>query len=680
MQLDNKNKFPVLYSLLILAAVIMLLSVFQDKVDKIDYAVFKKMITQPYRIEECTISNMQVKGIYVKDDKVWKQLVAQKKKAGNAGAKPKKKPKRLFSDFFQEKEGRAQFYTTRVHDDPDLVKMLQKSGVPYRGEMESNWSNMFIYWILPLTIIIVLWVFLMRRMNSYGKDVMSFVKTKAKITAEEDTKTSFEDVAGCDEAKEELTEIVEFLKSPGKFELLGGKIPKGALLVGPPGTGKTLLAKAVAGEAGVPFFNISGSEFVEMFVGVGASRVRDLFHQAKSKPPCIVFIDEIDAVGRHRGAGLGGGHDEREQTLNQLLAEMDGFETNKGIIVLAATNRPDILDPALMRPGRFDRRIVIDQPDIRGREEILKIHARGKPLSQEVDLQKLAQRTPGFCGADLANIMNEAALLAARKDKSEIDQEDIAEAIERVIAGPERKSRIISAKEKRITAYHEVGHALLAELHPNGDPVHKVTIIPRGSALGYTLSLPEEDKYTKTREELLANICCLLGGRVAEEVGLDLISTGAQNDFQHVTDIARSYVARYGMSKKMGPLAFEREEGYVFLGRNFDRKSYFSGTTMDQIDREVRKIVLECYEKAYNILLTNKPIMDKIVEIILECETLEGSEFREILVQLREGKELNWSKNSSKNNGGGRCDDDDPDRAGVTGDDDFGDDFDDDEK
>ena len=443
-----------------------------------------------------------------------------------------------------------------------------------------------------------------------------------------------------DLAKEELHELVEFLKCPNKFEELGGKIPKGALLVGPPGTGKTLLARAVAGEAGVPFFNISGSEFVEMFVGVGASRVRDLFQQAKSKPPCIVFIDEIDAVGRHRGAGLGGGHDEREQTLNQLLAEMDGFENNRGIIVLAATNRPDILDPALMRPGRFDRRIVIDQPDIKGREEILKIHAKGKPLGAEVDLKKLAQRTPGFSGADLANVMNEAALLAARKNKKEIDHSDVAEAMERVIAGPERKSRIISAKEKKITAYHEVGHALIAELHPQGDPVHKVTIIPRGSALGYTLSLPEEDKYTRTREELLARICILLGGRVAEEIGLEILSTGAQNDFEHVTDIARSFVARYGMSKKMGPMAFEKEEGYIFLGKNFDRKTYFSGTTMDQIDREVRKVVLGCYETACSLISSHKHVLEKVVEILLERETLEGNEFREIMRKLKQGEEV----------------------------------------
>ncbi|NUM36965.1 MAG: ATP-dependent zinc metalloprotease FtsH [Candidatus Brocadiae bacterium] len=610
---------------------------FRNKIEELSYSEFKKLVAEEHRIEKCIISNTHIKGIFVKEEAAWKEKLEEIKKnpPKESTLKDKKqKEESLFSDFLQLKKGRAQFVVTRVFEDPDLVKLMEKHNLPFHGEMESNWVALLFSWIIPLGLLIVLWLFIMKRMNSYGKDVMSFVKTRAKITAEENTKTTFEDVAGCDEAKEELKEIVEFLKSPSKFEQLGGKIPKGALLVGPPGTGKTLLARAVAGEAAVPFFNISGSEFVEMFVGVGASRVRDLFQQAKAKPPCIVFIDEIDAVGRHRGAGVGGGHDEREQTLNQLLAEMDGFENNKGIIVLAATNRPDILDPALLRPGRFDRRVVIDHPDIKGREEILKIHAKGKPLAAGIELKQIAQRTPGFSGADLANIMNEAALLAARKGKTQIDQQDISEAIERVVAGPQRKSRIISAKEKKITAYHEVGHALVAEIHPSGDPVHKITIIPRGSALGYTLSLPEEDKYTKTKDELMAKICVFLAGRAAEEIGLDIVSTGAQNDFEHVTDIARSIVARYGMTKEMGPMSFEREEGYVFLGRNFERKASFGSNTMDQVDKEVIKIVTECYDKTKSILTENKEALEKISAVILEKETLEGDEFRSLLKEI----------------------------------------------
>ncbi len=637
MTLENKNKFSLIYLLILLSVILLIHSLFlRNKIDELSYADFKKLAAQERRIERCILSPTHIKGIYIKDEKIWKEEISTVTPPPNESSnldadKNKDNDDDLLPSFFSEKKGRRHFVAIRVYDDPDLVKLLEKHNVPFRGEVENTWVTMFFSWVIPLILIIAVWMFIMRRMNNYGKDVMSFVKTKAKINVEQDVKTTFHDVAGCDEAKEELKEIVEFLKAPGKFEQLGGKIPKGALLVGPPGTGKTLLARAVAGEAGVPFFNISGSEFVEMFVGVGASRVRDLFQQAKEKPPCIVFIDEIDAVGRHRGAGLGGGHDEREQTLNQLLSEMDGFEVNKGIIILAATNRPDILDPALLRPGRFDRRIVIDRPDIKGREEILKIHSKNKPLSAEVNIQQLAKRTPGFSGADLANIMNEAALLAARKGKNQIDQKDISEAIERVIAGPERKSRIISNKEKRITAFHEVGHALLAELHPDGDSVHKVTIIPRGSALGYTLSLPEEDKYSLTREELLSRICTLLAGRVAEEVGLGTISTGAQNDFEHVTDIARSIVARYGMSKKMGPMAFEREESYVFLGRNFDRKSYFGGTTMDEIDNEVRALVMECYNQTTKILSDHHKTMENLVDIILEQENLEGEDFRKFM-------------------------------------------------
>lgn len=638
MSIENKNKSSIFYVLLLLSIVLLIHVVFfRQKIEEITYAKFKELVAQPYRIEKCLVSNTHVTGIYVKDDVVWKEVVANKQRTANVSQEPKNKDSAFpFEHLFEEKKGRMRFVTVRVHDDPELVKLLETHNVSFQGDVDSNWVSVLLSWLIPIGLIILLWVVLMRRMNNYGRDVMSFGKSRAKISVEQDVKTTFVDVAGCDEAKEELKEIVEFLKAPKKFELLGGKIPKGALLVGPPGTGKTLLARAVAGEAGVPFYHISGSEFVEMFVGVGASRVRDLFQQAKSKPPCIVFIDEIDAVGRHRGAGLGGGHDEREQTLNQLLAEMDGFETNKGIIVLAATNRPDILDPALLRPGRFDRRIVIDRPDIRGREDILKIHAKGKPLAPDVDVKKMAQRMVGFSGADLANVMNEAALLAARKNKSQIEQTDISEAMERVLAGPERKSRLISPNEKKVTAYHEVGHAIVASLHKYGEPVHKISIIPRGSALGYVLHMPEEDKYTLTKPELLARICVALGGRVAEEIGLEIVSTGAQQDLEYVTDIARSLVTRYGMSKKMGPLAFEKEEGYVFLGKNFDRKSYFSGSTMDQIDREVREIVIRAYQSTIALILPNKAVMDKLVEVLLERETLEGHEFREILHNLRE--------------------------------------------
>ncbi|HQB01485.1 MAG TPA: ATP-dependent zinc metalloprotease FtsH [Planctomycetota bacterium] len=536
-----------------------------------------------------------------------------------------------FHHLMQLPEGRKSYNVVRVFDDPNLVKFLEENKVPFQGEVDNNWLAILLSWLLPLGLLVAFWVFFMRRMSTYGRDIMSFGKTQAKITAEHNTKTTFHDVAGCDEAKEELGEIVDFLKSPKKFEQLGGKIPKGALLVGPPGTGKTLLARAVAGEANVPFFHISGSEFVEMFVGVGASRVRNLFQQAKSKPPCIIFIDEIDAVGRQRGAGLSGGHDEREQTLNQLLTEMDGFETNKGIIVLAATNRPDILDHALLRPGRFDRRVTIGPPDIKGREEILKIHARGKPMDKDIVLKQLAQRTPGFSGADLASVMNEAALLAARKGKKIIQQDDLAEAIERVMAGPQLKSRIISDQERKITAFHEVGHAIIHELHPHANPVHKVSIIPRGSALGYTMSMPEEDKYNKTKDEILAEICCFLAGRIAEEVEFGIMSTGASNDFQHVSNLARSMIARYGMSKTVGPMAFEAEERELYIGK---RSPSYSNETLQTIDQETRQIVEECYNYTRSLLETHKENMRKIVDVILEKETLEGDEFRKLLNEL----------------------------------------------
>jgi cell division protease FtsH len=461
---------------------------------------------------------------------------------------------------------------------------------------------------------------------------MSFGKSRAKRLSKDVPKVTFKDVAGIDEAEEEVEEVIEFLKSPAKFRKLGAKIPRGILLYGPPGSGKTLLARAIAGEAGVPFFSISGSDFVEMFVGVGASRVRDLFKQAKASSPCIIFMDEIDAVGRHRGAGLGGGHDEREQTLNQLLVEMDGFDQNTEIILIAATNRPDILDPALLRPGRFDRRIVIDRPDIIGREEILKVHARGKPLGGDVDIKVLARRTPGFVGSDLANLVNEAALLASRRNKKDIEMEEFEAAIDRVIAGPERKSRLISDKEKEIVAYHESGHALVAKMLPNTDPVHKVSIIPRGNAaLGYTLQLPTQDRYLISKLELMDRLSVLLGGRVAEDMIFQDITTGAQNDLERATKIARQMVTEYGMSDSLGPITLGRKEHQIFLGRDISQERDYSEEIANKIDKEVRKIIESAYTQAKEILSKNKRKLKKVARNLIERETLEGKELDMLL-------------------------------------------------
>ena len=469
-------------------------------------------------------------------------------------------------------------------------------------------------------------------MQNTGNKALSFGKSRAKLHMEQKTKTTFDDVAGEDEAKEELMEIVEFLRQPRRFTELGAKIPKGVLLVGAPGTGKTLLAKAVAGEAGVPFFSISGSDFVEMFVGVGASRVRDLFEQAKKNAPCIVFVDEIDAVGRQRGAGLGGGHDEREQTLNQLLVEMDGFESNAGIIILAATNRPDVLDPALLRPGRFDRQVTLDIPDIKGREDILKVHAKGKPLAPEVDLKVLARQTPMFTGADLANVLNEAALLAARRGNKKIYMRDCEDAIERVIAGPEKKSRIMSHKEKELTAYHEAGHALVGHFLPTVDPIHKISIIPRGSAGGYTLALPIEDKRYSTRTELLENVIFMLGGRAAEVIALGEISTGARNDLERSTKTVRKMITEYGMSEHLGYMTFGHgHEEQVFLGRDISRDKNYSEEIAAAIDRELKRLMDDCFEKAKQIISEHRELLDKIAAALLEKETIEGEAFVELI-------------------------------------------------
>ena len=519
------------------------------------------------------------------------------------------------------------------NQDDSLINRLQEKNVDIKAENppEPPWWTTLLSSLLPIVVLVALWFFVMQQTQGGGGRVMSFGKSRAKMNADK-VKVHFEDVAGADEAKQELEEVVEFLKHPKKFNDLGARIPKGVLLFGPPGTGKTLLAKAVAGEAGVPFFSISGSDFVEMFVGVGASRVRDLFEQAKKNAPCIVFIDEIDAVGRQRGAGLGGGHDEREQTLNQLLVEMDGFAANEGIIIIAATNRPDILDPALLRPGRFDRQIVVDKPDLKGRQAILKVHIKGKPVDKEADLEVLARRTPGFTGADLSNLVNEAALLSARRNKKVIGMLELEDSIERVMAGAERKSKVMSDKEKRLTAYHEGGHTLVGMLLPNADPVHKVTIIPRGRAGGYTLMLPKEDRSYATRSELLDKLKTLLAGRVAEEVVLKEISTGAQNDIQRASQMVRSMITQYGMSPVLGPVAYgESSDHQVFLGRDLNNQRNYSEDVASEIDKEVRKYIEEAYEACRKLLEDNIDKLHAIAEALIEKETLDGDELQEIL-------------------------------------------------
>ncbi|MBP8629094.1 MAG: ATP-dependent zinc metalloprotease FtsH [Negativicutes bacterium] len=525
-------------------------------------------------------------------------------------------------------------FTTVAPNDPNLINTLRDKGVEIKAELPPQppwWTGIFSS-LLPMLLLIGVWFFIMQQTQGGGNKVMSFGKSRAKLNSEENLKVTFKDVAGADEAKQELEEVVEFLKYPKKFNDLGARIPKGVLLVGPPGTGKTLLAKAVAGESGVPFFSISGSDFVEMFVGVGASRVRDLFEQAKKSAPCIVFIDEIDAVGRQRGAGLGGGHDEREQTLNQLLVEMDGFAANEGIIIIAATNRPDILDPALLRPGRFDRQIVVDRPDVKGREEILKVHTKGKPIGDTVNLAVLARRTPGFTGADLSNLVNEAALLTARRDKKKIEMTEMEESIERVVAGPERKSKVISDKEKRLTAYHEAGHTLIGMMLKHTDPVHKVSIIPRGRAGGYTLMLPKEDRYYATRSELLDQLKTFLGGRVAEEVVLNEISTGAQNDLERASSLIRKMITEYGMSDVLGPITFGRKQDHqVFLGRDISRDRNYSEEVAHAIDKEVKKYMEEAYVECRKMLNENIDKLHLIANALIERETLEASELEQLM-------------------------------------------------
>ena len=520
---------------------------------------------------------------------------------------------------------------------PELVRELRAKGVKIAAKPpeQAPWYVTFFFSWGPIIFLVLIWIFFMRQMQTGGNKALSFGKSKARLVSDKAVKVTFADVAGVEEAKSEVQEIIDFLKDPQKFSKLGGKMPKGVLLVGSPGSGKTLLAKAIAGEAGVPFFSISGSDFVEMFVGVGASRVRDLFEQAKKSAPCIVFIDEIDAVGRHRGAGLGGGHDEREQTLNQLLVEMDGFEGTVGVILLAATNRPDVLDPALLRPGRFDRQVVVPLPDVKGRLEILKVHTRKIPLDDDVNLEVIARGTPGFSGADIANLVNEAALLAARKSKSKVDMPEFEAAKDKVLMGVERKSMIISEEEKKNTAYHEAGHALVAKLTPGTDPIHKVSIIPRGRALGVTQQLPIDDRYTYSRDYLLKTLNVLLGGRAAEELALHHMTTGAGNDLERATDLARRMVTEWGMSEKLGPLTFGKKEEQIFLGREIARHKDYSEKIAEEIDEEVRHLVTGAYEQAKKLLSHNYDILETFANILLDKETVDGHDMDRMIEELR---------------------------------------------
>jgi cell division protease FtsH len=537
-----------------------------------------------------------------------------------------------------------QFHTVIPPNYPEIYKMLQDKGVKYtwKDSTGSGWIGI-LFNAVPVLILLGLWIFMMRQMQSGGNKALSFGKSRARLHSSQQKKVTFKDVAGVDEAKEELQEIIEFLREPQKFQKLGGRIPKGVLLIGPPGTGKTLLARAIAGEANVPFFSISGSDFVEMFVGVGASRVRDLFEQGKKNAPCIIFIDEIDAVGRHRGAGLGGGHDEREQTLNQLLVEMDGFESNEGVILVAATNRPDVLDPALLRPGRFDRRVVVDRPDVRGRESILKVHTKKVPLSDDVDLSVIARGTPGFAGADLANLVNEAALVAARQNRKVVTQFDFELAKDKVLMGVERKSLIISDKEKRMTAYHEGGHALVAALIEDADPLHKVTIIPRGMALGLTMQLPIDDKLSHDKKYLESRLAILMAGRIAEEIFLDQMTTGAGNDIERATEMAHKMVCEWGMSE-LGPLSFGKKDEQIFLGREIAQHRDYSEETAIKIDQQVRKLVEDGYSRARAIIVDRSDALVKIAEALLEREVLDGAEVLDLIA----GKQLPKPTSTSK--------------------------------
>jgi cell division protease FtsH len=540
----------------------------------------------------------------------------------------------------------GQSFKTFAPKDLELIKILRTRGIEItaKPDEETPWYMTILVSWFPMLLLIAVWIFFMRQMQVGGGKALSFGKSRARLVSDERNKVTFDDVAGIEEAKEELQEIIEFLRDPKKFTRLGGRIPKGVLLVGAPGTGKTLLARAIAGEAGVPFLSISGSDFVEMFVGVGASRVRDLFVQGKKHAPCIIFLDEIDAVGRHRGAGLGGGHDEREQTLNQLLVEMDGFESNEGVILISATNRPDVLDPALLRPGRFDRQVVVPVPDVKGREGILKVHTKKTRLGDDIDLSIIARGTPGFTGADLENMTNEAALLAARRNKDRIEMDDLEDAKDKVLMGTERKSMIISDEEKRTTAYHEAGHTLVAKLLPNADPIHKVTIIPRGRALGLTQQLPLDDKHTYTKEYLVDNIRVLMGGRIAEEIALNTQTTGASNDIERATEIARKMICEYGMSEKLGPLTFGKKEEEIFLGREIAQHRDYSEETAQKIDLEVNHLIGENYQKTHKMVSEHLTVLHKLAKALLEKETLDGSEIENIVGNKRKKRQTGKTK------------------------------------
>ena len=596
MRLDRKTQLSIAYAILTILLLLVMQSYFEGQVDTVKYSEFRDWVVEG-RIAEAYIGSDDISGKY----------------------------------FSEDGQGTRSFTVTRLPDD-ELIGLMQEHVPEYTGKRENTLLTSLLGWILPALFFVAIWMFMARRMGGGSGGLMSIGKSKAKVYMEKGTGITFEDVAGIDEAKEELEEIVEFLKTPERFQALGGKIPRGVLLVGSPGTGKTLLAKAVAGEAGVPFFSLSGSDFVEMFVGVGAARVRDLFEQAKKHAPAIIFIDELDALGKARGVGSFGGHDEREQTLNQLLAELDGFATNAGIILMAATNRPEILDPALLRPGRFDRTVTVDRPDVKGREAILRIHSREVKLAEDANLQRLAARTPGFAGADLANVINEAALLAARRNKAAITMDELSEAVERAVAGLERKSRVLNEKERRIVAYHEAGHAIVGELLDEANPVEKISIIPRGvGALGYTMNSPAEDRYLMTKNELLDTICALLGGRAAEEIVFGEVSTGATNDLQRATSISESMVKEYGMSETLGLVARREERGQnQFLGMsNTDRP--FSDETSQQIDSEVGRIISESYDRAKVVLGDHRQQMEDVVKILFKEEIMEGDQLREIL-------------------------------------------------
>jgi len=604
MKLEKKTQLSIAYAILTLLLLLSLQNYFENQVDNVPYSQFRQWVVDG-EVTEVAIGREFIRG---------QALVGG---------------------------GERSFVTSRV-EDPGLVQLLEENQVRFSGQVENTWIATLMSWILPAVIFVGIWMFMAKRMGGGGGGLMSIGKSKAKVYMEKGTGISFDDVAGIDEAKEELEEVVDFLRTPERFQALGGRIPRGVLLVGSPGTGKTLLAKAVAGEAGVPFFSISGSDFVEMFVGVGAARVRDLFDQAKKHAPAIIFIDELDALGKARGPGSFGGHDEREQTLNQLLSELDGFETNAGVILMGATNRPEILDSALLRPGRFDRTVTVDRPDVKGREAILKIHAKEVVLAPEVDLQKLAVRTPGFSGADLANVINEAALLAARRDKKAIFMAELDEAVERSVAGLERKSRVLNEKERRIVAYHEAGHALVGEILPESNPVQKISIVSRGvAALGYTLNMPVEDRYLMTRRELEDTLASILGGRAAEEIVFGEISTGAANDLQQATQLVERMVKEYGMSERIGLVAHREDRSQQYLGMPAADRSY-SEQTAREIDEEISRIIAKGHRRAREVLETHREPLETVVQILFEKEVMDGDELRVVLrsagVQLNEDK------------------------------------------